>query len=131
MRPLIIVLATLAAAKDLQKLIRQMTLDEKLGLLHGAPPDLLPRGVGRLLPAGSVQDVEVDEEHGAGLAHRAVLLGAEGLAALLKDVVAQQPHSRAERRPVRESATGRCGEGQRLWGRASRSQSAGSSGCAA
>ena len=37
MRPLIIVLATLAAAKDLQKLIKQMTLDEKLGLLHGAP----------------------------------------------------------------------------------------------
>ena len=37
MRPLIIVLATLAAAKDLQKLINQLTLDEKLGLLHGAP----------------------------------------------------------------------------------------------
>ena len=37
MRPLIIVLTTLAAAKDLQNLLKQMTLDEKLGLLHGAP----------------------------------------------------------------------------------------------
>ena len=36
MRPLLL-LTTLAAAKDLQKLIRQMTLEEKLGLLHGAP----------------------------------------------------------------------------------------------
>ena len=40
MRPLIIVLATLAAAKDLQKLIKQMTLDEKLGLLHGSAVEL-------------------------------------------------------------------------------------------
>ena len=36
MRPMLL-LTTLAAAKDLQKLIRQMTLEEKLGLLHGSP----------------------------------------------------------------------------------------------
>ena len=35
MRP-ILLLTTLAAAKDLQKLIKQMTLNEKLGLLHGS-----------------------------------------------------------------------------------------------
>ena len=35
MRP-ILLLTTLAAAKDLQKLIKQMTLDEKLALLHGS-----------------------------------------------------------------------------------------------
>ena len=35
MRPLLL-LTTLAAAKDLQKLIKQMTLSEKLGLLHGS-----------------------------------------------------------------------------------------------
>jgi beta-glucosidase-like glycosyl hydrolase len=35
MRPLLL-LTTLAAAKDLQKLIKQMTLEEKLGLLHGS-----------------------------------------------------------------------------------------------
>ena len=35
MRP-ILLLTTLAAAKDIQKILRQMTLDEKLGLLHGS-----------------------------------------------------------------------------------------------
>ena len=35
MRPLLL-LTALAAAKDLQKLIKQMTLEEKLGLLHGS-----------------------------------------------------------------------------------------------
>ena len=37
MQPLLLLLlTTLAAAKDLQKLIKKMTLDEKLGLLHGS-----------------------------------------------------------------------------------------------
>ena len=54
MRPLIIVLATLAAAKDLQKLIKQMTLEEKLGLLHGAPETAAWR------PQASVNGLNVD-----------------------------------------------------------------------